>query len=146
MGHYFKKLHFQLEQNMNSQLQELDLTRAQGHIIGFLVHAKEPPCARDIEAAFDLSHATVSGLLSRMETKGFVEVCPDPKDRRVKRIYLREKGMASSKEIVAHINALERQTVRGFTEDEFQQFYSFLQRSCENLSQWTQENLSNREE
>lgn len=146
MGHYFRKLHFQLEQNMNRQVQELELTRAQSHIIGLLMHREEAPCARDLEAAFDLSHATVSGLLSRMEAKGFIEVRPDPKDRRVKRIYILERGMVSSKQIEANINRIEQQIVSGFTEEEVRLFRSFLVRSCENLSQNAQENQSKREE
>ena len=51
-----------MEQLMNRKLQELELTSAQGHVIGFLRRSKEPPCARDIETAFGLSHATVSGI------------------------------------------------------------------------------------
>ena len=67
MGRYFKVMQIRMEHDLNRKLQELDLTSAQGHIIGYLTHAKEPPCARDLEQFFGLSHPTVSGLISRME-------------------------------------------------------------------------------
>ena len=146
LGHSFKKLHFLMEQNMNRQLQELDLTNAQGHIIGFLSHAKEPPCARDLESAYGLSHATVSGVLSRMEGKGFIEIRPDPTDRRVKRIYLLEKGRACSKEIGARIHQTETALAAGFSADELALFRDYLCRAIDNLSDFAQDSNIIREE
>lgn len=133
MGHYFKVMQIRMEHAMNRRLQELDLTSAQGHIIGYLTHAKEPPCARDIEKFFGLSHPTVSGLLSRMEAKGFVEIRPDEKDKRVKRIFLLEKGMACSRQIQQCIEEIDRQMIHGFTEEEKELFQSLLRRAVDNM-------------
>ncbi len=138
LGHSFKKIHFLIEQTINQRLLELDLTTAQGHTIGYLRHAKEPPCARDLETAFGLSHATVSGILSRLEAKGFIEQRPDPDDRRIKRICLLEKGHACSQAIGCHIRETERTMTEGFTETELQQFRGFLNRAIGNLSSVTQ--------
>ncbi|MBQ2921421.1 MAG: MarR family transcriptional regulator [Oscillospiraceae bacterium] len=146
LGHTFKKLHFLLEQLMNRKLQELDLTSAQGHVIGFLRHAKEPPCARDLEMTFGLSHATVSGILSRMEAKGFIEVRPDPRDRRVKRICLLDKGTACSQSIARHIEECERIIMEDFTGEEMEQFRSYLTRVVQKLEHNVRENQCNREE
>ena len=143
LGHSFKKLHFLMEHAINQRLVELDLTTAQGHTIGYVTHAKEPPCARDIETAFGLSHATVSGILSRLEAKGFIEQRPDPDDRRIKRIYLMEKGHAYSQAIACHIRETERSMAAGFSDSELAQFRGFLSRAIDNLNHLTQ---SNREE
>ena len=118
LGHSFKKLHFLLEQAVNQRLLELDLTSAQGHVIGFLRHSKEPPCAKDMETAYGLSHATVSGILSRMEAKGFISQEPDPHDRRVKRLYLKDRGLACSESIWHHIEEIERSMTADFTPEE----------------------------
>ena len=146
LGHTFKKLHFLVEQLMNRKLQELDLTSAQGHVIGFLRHAKEPPCARDLEMTFGLSHATVSGILSRMEAKGFIEQRPDSRDRRVKRIFLLERGRACSQSIWQHIEESERTMSAGFSPEEQAQLRSFLSRAISNLELSIRESHSNREE
>ena len=135
-----------MDQLMNRKLQELELTNAQGHAIGFLRHAKEPPCARDMETAYGLSHATVSGILSRMESKGFIEQRPDPHDRRVKRICLLEKGTACSDSIWRHIQESEGIMAEGFTDEELEQFRGYLRRAISNLEQSLRENHCNREE
>ncbi len=137
LGHSFKKLHFLLEQAMNRRLQQLDLTNAQGHIIGFLAHSPEPPCARDLETAFGLTHATVSGLLSRMESKGFIALTPDPWDRRVKRIHLLDKGNACCREIRERVKETEQLLAEGFTDEELDCFRGFLNRAIQNLSETT---------
>lgn len=134
MGYFFKTLVLSLEGRMNRQLQELDLTSAQGHIIGYLAHSEHPPCARDLEQFFTLSHPTVSGLISRMEAKGFVAVTPDPDDRRVKRIRLLDKGMACSRRIEASVRDNEETIVQGFTQEERALFADFLQRAIRNLN------------
>ena len=131
---------------MNRKLQELELTNAQGHAIGFLRHAKEPPCARDMETAYGLSHATVSGILSRLESKGFIEQTSDPRDRRVKRICLLEKGTACSESIRRHIDESEGIMGEGFTDEELEQFRLYLRRAISNLEQSIRENHCNREE
>ena len=146
LGHSFKKLHFLMEQAINQRLMELELTTAQGHAIGYLRRAKEPPCARDMENAYGLSHATVSGILSRMESKGFIGQTPDPHDRRVKRICLLEKGTACSESIHRHIEESEAIMAQGFTDEELEQFRSYLSRAISNLEQSVRENQCNREE
>ena len=146
LGHSFKKLHFLLEQAVNQRLLELDLTSAQGHVIGFLRQSKEPPCAKDLENAHGLSHATVSGILSRMEAKGFIGQEPDPRDRRVKRLYLRERGLACSQSIWRHIGEIERVMTADFTPGELDQFRGYLSRAISNLDQHVRESHSNREE
>ena len=135
-----------MEHAINQRLVELDLTTAQGHAIGYLRRAKEPPCARDIETAFGLSHATVSGILSRMESKGFIEQRPDPQDRRVKRIFLLDRGLSCSQRIWQHIEESERTLTTGFSEEELEQFRSYLSRAISNLEQSIRENPNNREE
>ena len=146
LGHTFKKLHFLVEQLMNRKLQELDLTSAQGHVIGFLRRSAEPPCAKDMENAYGLSHATVSGILSRMEAKDFISQEPDPHDRRVKRLYLRDRGLECSEQIWQHICEIERSMTADFTPEELEQFRDYLSRAISNLDRQVRESHSNREE
>ena len=118
---------------MNSALASMELTAAQGHIMGFITHRKTPPCARDIEEAFQLSHPTVSGILSRLEQKGFIEMRPDEQDRRCKRIYVLEKGLQLDETMHNTIHTTEAKMVEHFTEEEKAQFAALLQRAIDNL-------------
>ena len=132
-GHYLRVLHWQFDQAVSAALAQMDLTAAQGQIIAFLSFRKEPPCSRDIEEAFQLSHPTVSGLLSRMEKKGFIEFRSDPADRRCKRIYLLPKGQACHEAFRSTIDACEKKVLTGFSEAEKEQFAALLQRAISNM-------------
>ena len=109
-GGRIRLLHWCTSQAMNESLAQIGLTSAQGHIMGRLMHSKEHLRARDIEREFCLSHPTVSGILSRLEKKGFIELRPDPADKRCK-----------------------RRLVDGFTPEETAQFAAYLERAIGNM-------------
>ena len=132
-GYLIRVLENCMGQAMNNALSSMDLTAAQGHIMGFITHRKNPPCARDIEEAFQLSHPTVSGILSRLEQKSFIEMRPDAQDRRCKRIYILEKGLQLDETMHQTIRATEEKLVENFSEEEKAQFAVLLQRAIDNL-------------
>ena len=128
-----RMLHCSTDQIMTQALQQMDLTASQGHIMGYLAHRPEPPCSRDIEEAFQLSHPTVSGLLSRLKKKGFIEFRPDAQDRRCKRIHILPKGRECNDTMHRTIEEHEARMVQGFTEEEKAQFALLLQRAITNM-------------
>jgi len=132
-GHLLRILHWCTDQSMTSALETMDLTAAQGHIMGYLAHRETPPCPRDIEAEFQLSHPTVSGILSRLEQKGFIELRTDSKDRRCKRIYVLPKGSQCHELMHQTIQSNERRIVDGFTPKEQELFGQLLQRAITNM-------------
>jgi DNA-binding MarR family transcriptional regulator len=111
----------------------MELTASQGPILGFIQHSPAAPCSRDIEEAFHLSHPTVSGILARLEKKGFIEFRPDPADRRCKRIYILEKGRLCNETVRNTIRESERKMVQDFTEEEKDQFLALLNRAIANM-------------
>lgn len=132
-GPRFRALHWCTEQIMSAALGQMDLTSAQGHIMGFLAHQSAPPCPRDIEEVFHLSHPTVSGTLSRMEKKGFIELRPDASDRRCKRIHILPKGLQCHARMEETIRSIEQQVVQDFTPEEQALFCQFLDRAITNM-------------
>lgn len=132
-GHWFRILHWCVDQAMTNALASIDLTAAQGHIMGYLARRVDPPCSRDIEEAFHLSHPTVSGLLSRLEKKRFIEFRPDEYDRRCKRIYILPKGKECNEMMYNTILQTEAKIVEGFSEEEKEQFLTLLRRATENM-------------
>jgi DNA-binding MarR family transcriptional regulator len=132
-GHRIHILHWCTDHAMTNALADMELTAAQGHIMAYLAHAKEPPCPRDLEAEFQLTHPTVSGLLSRLEQKGFVELRTDPEDRRCKRIYVLPKGQQCHELMHQTIQKNEQRMTEGFTEEERRIFSDLLQRAIRNM-------------
>lgn len=133
LGHLLRVLHWCMDQSVTNALAKVELTAAQGPILGYLARSKTPPCPRDIEQEFHLSHPTVSGLLSRLEKKGFIALRSDEADRRLKRIHLLEKGRRCCEDIHSIILQNEQRLVAGFTPEEAEQFQSFLTRACANM-------------
>ena len=132
-GHYVRILHWCTDQRMTKALTDVELTASQGPILGYIAHRKTAPCSRDIEEEFHLSHPTVSGLLSRLEKKDFIEFRPDEADRRCKRIHLRPKGREFIETIHRTIRETETQMVQNFTEEEKEQFFRLLNRAITNM-------------
>ena len=132
-GHLARVLHACADQAVTAALAQMELTAAQGHILGYITHQKDPPCPRDIEEAFQLSHPTVSGILSRLEQKDFIELRPDELDRRCKRIYICPKGWELNEIMHQTIRSTEEQMVQNFSEEEKAIFADLLRRSISNL-------------
>lgn len=132
-GNYIRILHGCTDQIMYAAVTRMELTPVQSRVMGYLAHRQEAPCAKDVETEFQLSHPTVSGILSRLEKKNFVEFRPDPVDRRCKRIYVLEKGWEHIGQIHNVIRENEERIVRDFSEEEKQQFASFLERAIRNM-------------
>ena len=132
-GARFRMLHSCADQQMSNALAQMDLTAAQGLMVGYIARAAQPPCPRDLEEFFQLSHPTVSGLLNRLEKKEFIEFRPDPSDRRSKRIYLLPKGTECHERIIRSIQQTEQKIVTGFSEEEKATFSRLLNRAISNL-------------
>ena len=132
-GHLLRILYWCTDQSVTAALEKMELTSAQGRIMAYLVHQQQPPCPRDIEDAFHLSHPTVSGLLQRLEQKGFIQLCGDGQDRRRKRVHVLDKGRECHALIHRIIQENEQRIVEGFSPEEQALFGQFLQRAITNM-------------
>ena len=132
-GHLARLLHCSIDQALTNAVEGMELTAAQGRVVAFVIHAQEPPCPRDIEQAFHLSHPTVSGLLSRLEQKGFLESRTDPQDRRCRRIYILPKGVETFDKMHQAIGEIEERIVQDFTPEERKQFVWLMRRAIHNM-------------
>ena len=126
-------MHWCIDRYLTEALAKMDLTASQGRIMGLIARQESPPCPRDIEEEFGLSHPSVSGTLSRLEKKDFIQCRPDPEDRRCKRIYILPKGYACHERIEQIIRHTEQQVVQDFTPEEQAQFSRFLDRAISNM-------------
>lgn len=132
-GPRLRMLHCCTDQAITNALAQMELTAAQGHILAFLSRHPQPPCPRDIEEAFQLSHPTVSGLLNRLEKKEFIALRPDPDDKRCKRIYILQKGETCNQHMHKTIDAIERRLVQDFSAEEQEAFTRLLDRAITNM-------------
>ena len=73
VGVYLKKISERLQAYADKKGYGYDVTYAQGKVLFFLhAHAGGECSMKEIETYFDVSHATVSGIISRLAEKGYV--------------------------------------------------------------------------
>lgn len=135
MGPLIKLLNKEFEQLHSQKAKGMGLTPAQLFVLHYIsVHHGEKICHRDIEKQFELSHATVSGIISRLEAKGFIQCFYSENDRRFKNIILTDKAKCCENEMKKHIEHYEMQLVRGFSEEEKLLLHGFILRLLHNVN------------
>ena len=77
--------------------------------------------------------ATITKMLQRMETAGFVARQPDAEDQRVSRVYLTEAGRSIRNKVQVVWQMMENETFGGFTQEERLLLRGFLLQMRENL-------------
>ena len=115
-------------------LEDMELTSSQGLVLGFLARRREQTVSPgDIGKHFGLSHPTVTGILQRLEAKGFVAYAPDPADRRKKRVFATERALDCFARIQERFLETEARLTAGMTETEQAQLLALLDRVIENM-------------
>ena len=93
IGFMFKQISNVYEKEFNRRLRTLGITASQCAVLDYLfTSSKEEVTQRDIEKALSLKNPTVTGLLKRLDEKGFILSVPSNKDKRCNNIYLTEKA------------------------------------------------------
>ena len=137
LGGYFHSISNALSKRMQQNCDELGLTASQSmflHALWYRQHKLEQPTyAKDLEAFFDIKHSTVSGILQRMETAGFLTLHASETDRRCKSIHLTEQAEATHAQAEQHIRQTEATLLQGMTDAEAAEFRRLLQIAAKNL-------------
>lgn len=129
-----RMLNNSIRQHMDQQFLAMELTAPQSFVLHYLaLHEQEPVYPKDIEHSFHLTHPTVSGLLQRLELKGFLTIQQDSTDRRCKRIQLTEKARCCEKAVGHAFSQLDRAMSDGMSADERAQLLRLLDLAAENL-------------
>lgn len=140
VGMYVKKISEKLEKRANENAHKREFTFSQGKVLWYLHKCGEDAVPmRDVERFLDCSHATVFGLVSRLQEKGLVTIEQSETDRRAKVIKLTEKEWNNFRAMQAHRKEMEELLLRGFDENERAEFLSYLKRVYENLSDGKEE-------
>lgn len=112
-----------------------DVSGTNGRIIRFLAdHENEDVYQRDLEREFGITRSTASRVLSLMEQKDLIIRSGVAHDARLKKLTLTEKAQGYSDVMRRNAREMNVRLLKGFTEEETQQLYAYLERLQENLS------------
>lgn len=105
-----------------------------GHILGFLYcRQQQDVYQRDLEAAFNITRSSVSGMVKLMEKKGYITRQSAAGDTRLKKLSLTELGISVFERSMEAIEEVEALAVQGLSLEERQLFQALCRRIQGNL-------------
>ncbi|WP_329141341.1 MarR family transcriptional regulator [Streptomyces sp. NBC_01476] len=81
-----------LHRSQRELMEPLGITPAQARLLRVLAHCEEPPRMADLARRLDVVPRAITTLVDALEERELVRRVPDPHNRRVIRIELREAG------------------------------------------------------
>jgi DNA-binding MarR family transcriptional regulator len=132
LGFLVNRLARAMTVQFDRRLQPHGITTSQWAILA-LLWREDGQTQSQLQQALGLEAATVTGIVGRMESRGFVLRRREPSDHRVRRIVLTEAGRALEDHLPAlarHVNAL---ALRGLSSDEREALTRLLARALDNL-------------
>ena len=88
-------LHRAIIKKIDERAQKMELTASQLRVLGEISRLKalgvKEINQRDLENSFRVTHPTMTGIIQRLEKKGFVYCCPCSTDKRYKNINCTEQ-------------------------------------------------------
>ena len=139
IGREIRALDNLIKRFIDNQMNSAQITRitgSNGWIIGYLRdHSGKPVYQRDLEAEFNITRSTASKVVNLMEEKGLVRRESVPEDARLKKLTLTPKAVELGKVMERNREVVEARIVKGFTDEELDQLYSYIERIKKNVSE-----------
>lgn len=124
------------EERRNKHLSKYNLTSSQQEILFYLgFHEGEPIHQREIEKWFRLKNPTVTGILNRLEEKGFIVRKTKEDDKRFRMIELTEKSRCLMQEMCEEMWQMDDKIYSCMTAEERSQLSGLLDRILNSLSE-----------
>ena len=136
IGFLIKQINNVYEKDFNRMLKSIGITSSQCEVLDYLFHtSKEEVTQRDIERHLNLKNPTVTGILKRLDEKGFILIVPNAKDKRRKNVYLTEKAYDIQKRMESDRRKIDKNLTIGMTKKEIQALQKMLNKVLYNVAE-----------
>lgn len=120
---------------VNKKMSNIGLTSSQSEVLGFLNgNSDKVIYPIDIEKAFLFSRPTVTGILKRLEEKGFIELIQNPTDKRYKQIKVTEKSSKLFEEVDNRLELINKIAYKNVSKEEVEELDKILNKMLNNLT------------
>lgn len=135
-GYFIAFIKKELDKTKNNDIKEYNITHIQFQVIMFLHHNEDKMIfQKDIEAELNVSKATASGIIDRLEMNGFIRRTPLETDSRYKYLTLCPKAFEFTDDILSKCRKNEERLFNGFEEKERKEAIGYLERMLNNLKE-----------
>lgn len=133
-GEILKQINDELARRANESLKADELTFSQvGIVLRLRESADEGMSIKELSSSVHVAQPTMTGIVDRLERKGIVCSCSDAEDRRIRRVYLTEKGENCLANAGKNRESTEALLLAGMTDEEVDQFKTLLLKVRGNL-------------
>ena len=112
---------------------EIGLHRGQPQVL-FKLRDQEGLTQSDLADKLELTPATLTNLLTRMEHAGLIERRADKLDSRFSRIFITDDGRVKLEQAIEQTEKMDETAFAGFTSDEQERLNHYLERIHQNLT------------
>ena len=134
IGFLIKQIHIAFETRCHKNLQRYNLTPSQMDVLLYLKkHEEDTLTQRDLETGLTLKSPTFTGLLNRLEEKGFITREQNLNDKRSKFIKMTDKSERVLEDAYLYIQELDAKMLNGISEEEQEQLFNHIYKILDNL-------------
>ena len=136
IGFMFKQINNVYEKEVNNRLRTLGITESQCAVLDYLFDCeKEEVTQRDIEKGLNLRNPTETGLLKRLDEKGYILSVQSNTDKRCKNIYLTEKAYDIQRRMENQRRKLDKMLTIGMNKKEIEALEKMLNKVLYNIAE-----------
>lgn len=136
IGFLIKQINNVFEKELNERLKGMGITSSQCAVLDYLFHtSKDEVSQRDVEKNLNLKNPTVTGILKRLDQKGYILCVPNASDKRKKNIYLTEKAYDIQRRMETDRRKLDRELTRGLSKRETEALRRNLEKLLYNIAE-----------
>lgn len=123
-----------LDSMSNIEFKQIELARGQ---YLYLVRIYENPgiISEQLSGMLKVDRTTVARAVKKLETNGFIKRRNDPANKKIKRLYVTDKGKAAYPFIIRENRYSNDEAFKGFSDGEAQQVHDYLVRIRQNIDQ-----------
>ena len=134
IGFLIKQIHIAFETRCHKNLQRYNLTPSQMDVLLYLKkHEEDTLTQRDLEIGLTLKNPTVTGLLNRLEEKGFITREQNLNDKRSKFIKMTDKSERVLEDAYLYIQELDAKMLNGISMEDMDQLFMHIYKILDNL-------------
>ena len=136
IGKILKIVSNYMDKDMNNCLSDYNITRSQ---MGILIYIQVAECKNieanqvDIEKEFNLKNPTVTGIINRLEEKGYIKRVRSDKDKRYNKLELTESGREILNKGKRKAEENEEKLLKILTQDEVNELKRILTKIVNNI-------------
>ena len=121
-----------LDSIANIEFKQIDLARGQ---YLYVVRIYEHPgiISEQLSNLIKVDRTTIARAVKKLEKNGFTERKSDPTNKKIKRLYVTQKGKEIYPFIIRENQFSNREALKGFSEKEAQQVHAYLVRIRQNI-------------